>query len=612
MEQRVRWGIIGCGNVVERKSGAAFQHVEGSALVAVMRRSRDLAEAFARHHSVPCWTTDADEVIGHPEVDAVYVATPPGYHLEYALRVCAAGKPCLVEKPLGRSAAECRRAVTAFKERGIPLFVAYYRRYLPKFVQVKEMLASGVLGPITSVQYRYSRPGREHDWRIEPRLSGGGLFWDLGCHVLDLFDDWFGPLELLGGDAASHAQTLEVEDTVALSFRTATGVLGTALWNFAARSRSDRLEIDGLRGKLTLAGMHASSPCVLEVYRHASHEGVKGVQHTVRHLLARVTQRHQKATRQRYRFSPVRYVHEPLIRSVVDSLLTKTPHHPTSEAALRTSCLMDAVLSAYYGGRQDAFWERALTWRSLRAISAVRGYHSVRASVTEANYRLSEAQMRFFFEHGYLGPFKCDSSDLERLQVPGTDKKSQKNRHLEDPILLAVCSHPSIVDRVAQLLGSLEVKLFKSRFWVKPAGTGKPIPWHQDVGASNGGFFEDGRPVPTVTAWLALDAATQTNGTLRVIPGSHRRFFGDWERSIRANLEQQGGLRDVDLSSAVPLEAEAGEFYIFHSWLLHSSGPNTSEDRRAALNMRFIAPGGEAETYMVWQRMHEVSGERMV
>ena len=210
----------------------------------------------------------------------------------------------------------------------------------------------------------------------------------------------------------------------------------------------------------------------------------------------------------------------------------------------------------------------------------------------------TEEQARFFFENGYLGPFRCESPDLARLHVPLKGEKTKRNGHLEDPLILSICSHTSIVDRVAQLLGSPEIKLFKSRFWVKGAGVGKLVPWHQDVGFNNGGFFEDGSPIPTVTAWLAIDAATETSGAVKAIPGSHRRFFGDWKNSIRANLEKRGGLNGVDLSRAVFLEVGAGEFYLFHSWILHTSGPNTSDMRRAALNMRYVAPGGEAESQL--------------
>jgi ectoine hydroxylase-related dioxygenase (phytanoyl-CoA dioxygenase family) len=243
----------------------------------------------------------------------------------------------------------------------------------------------------------------------------------------------------------------------------------------------------------------------------------------------------------------------------------------------------------------------------MSATSALTGYQRTLPSVTEHDYQLSEAQVCFFFEHGYLGPFTCESPELDRLEVPLEGKINQRNRHLKDSQLRSLCSHASIVDRVAQLLGSPEIKLFKSRFWVKEAGVGKPVPWHQDVGFNNGGYFEDGQPVPTVTVWLAVDAATEASGAVQVIPGSHRRFFGDWQRSIRANLEEQGGLNGVDFADAVLLELGPGEFYVFHSWILHGSPPNISDMRRTALNMRFVAPGGEMEPQLEYIPLRHAS-----
>src|SRR3954447_6932178 len=139
----IRWGIVGCGDVTECKSGPAFGKARNSALVAVMRRDGAKAADYAKRHGVPRWYDDADKLIGDPEVDAVYVATPPGSHLEYALKVAAAGKPCYVEKPMARSFVECQRMIDTFERAKVPLFVAYYRRALPRFVKLKELLDSG-------------------------------------------------------------------------------------------------------------------------------------------------------------------------------------------------------------------------------------------------------------------------------------------------------------------------------------------------------------------------------------------------------------------------------------------------------------------------------------
>src|SRR5579862_9418395 len=183
----IKWGIIGCGNVTEIKSGPAFNRIEDSRLVAVMRRDAGKARDYASRHDVPFWTTNANEIIHHPEVNAVYIATPPGSHLEYALRVCAAGKPAYVEKPMARSSAECRAMVNAFESAALPLFVAYYRRGLPRFLKTKEIVETGVIGRVTSLTYRFaSNAHRDLDpsnlsWRWVAEEAGGGVFMDLGC-----------------------------------------------------------------------------------------------------------------------------------------------------------------------------------------------------------------------------------------------------------------------------------------------------------------------------------------------------------------------------------------------------------------------------------------------
>src|SRR5882757_10269989 len=106
-DRLIRWGIIGCGDVTEVKSGPALQRATGSALVAVMRRDRAKAEDYARRHGVARAYDDAAALIADPDVDAVYVATPPSSHAAYTLAAARAGKPVYVEKPMALSHAEC-------------------------------------------------------------------------------------------------------------------------------------------------------------------------------------------------------------------------------------------------------------------------------------------------------------------------------------------------------------------------------------------------------------------------------------------------------------------------------------------------------------------------
>ena len=265
----IRWGIIGCGDVTEIKSGPGFQEARNSRLVAVMRRNAEKAEDYARRHNVPHWYAEADALINDPEVDAVSIATPPGSHLEYALRVCAAGKPAYVEKPMARSHAECVQMVVAFAEARLPLFVAYYRRGLPRFLKAKELIESGRLGTVTGVGYRFTSPShrksiaRALPWRLMAEEAGGGLFLDLGCHTLDILDFLLGPLQAVAGRAANLATDCDVEDAVALQFTTTGGALGTAAWNFAGNAREDIIEITGTQGRVSLSTF-GNEPVALE------------------------------------------------------------------------------------------------------------------------------------------------------------------------------------------------------------------------------------------------------------------------------------------------------------------------------------------------------------
>jgi len=175
--RNIGWGIIGCGDVADRKAGVAFNDTPGSRLVAVMRRDEAAAKRFAAKHGAQLATTDAASVIEHPEVDIVYVATPPALHLEYALQVAAAGKGCLVEKPAGRSLEELTRMRDVFHTASLPLYVSYYRRHLPRYLKVKEIVESGVLGEISTVTYLMSKPAKAKVWTLDVAASGGGHFY---------------------------------------------------------------------------------------------------------------------------------------------------------------------------------------------------------------------------------------------------------------------------------------------------------------------------------------------------------------------------------------------------------------------------------------------------
>ena len=250
----VRWGILGCGDVCEAKGGPNALNQPGSRVVHVMRRDADAAADFARRHGVPRSSGEVDAVLADPEVNAVYIATPPGSHAELALKVADAGMPCLVEKPMARTADECWRMCEVFEAARLPLFVAYYRRRLPRWLKVKALIDGGSLGTLTHLDYRLTRPhwpDPPAQWRLDPAQSGGGLVYDVGSHLIDILHYLAGDLTDPKAVARNHS-TSGVEDTLSISFA-AGRATGTATWNFAGCVKEDVLTITGTAGRVTIS-----------------------------------------------------------------------------------------------------------------------------------------------------------------------------------------------------------------------------------------------------------------------------------------------------------------------------------------------------------------------
>ena len=256
----LKWGFIGCGEVTEKKSGPAFNEVEGSEVIAVMSRSEKKARSYAERHHISKWYTDAQELIDDPDVNAIYIATPPSSHATFAIMAMRAGKPVYVEKPLAASYDDCARINRISEQTGVPCFVAYYRRYLPYFRKVKEIIRQGGIGDIMNVQIRFSCPPRDLDyssggslsWRLQPDIAGGGYFYDLAPHQLDLLQDLFGVITEAEGMCANRAGLYSAEDSVSACFRFESGLPGSGSWCFVGHksAKEDRIEVIGDKGML--------------------------------------------------------------------------------------------------------------------------------------------------------------------------------------------------------------------------------------------------------------------------------------------------------------------------------------------------------------------------
>jgi predicted dehydrogenase len=257
--QLVNWGIIGCGSVTEIKSGPAFNKVEGSELVAVMRRDVDKAKDYARRHHVPAWYDNAGELINDPRINAVYISTPPSSHAGYAIQAMEAGKAVYVEKPMAAGYADCVAMNEVSLRTGMPLYVAYYRRFLPYFIKVKEILDSGVLGQLHFARIDFHIPPRREDynsaqlpWRVIPEIAGGGYFYDLACHQLDLFSWFFGKATDIYGKTRNKMGLYKAEDLVMAEIDYESGLSVSATWCFVSDSsqNEDRIRVFGSKATL--------------------------------------------------------------------------------------------------------------------------------------------------------------------------------------------------------------------------------------------------------------------------------------------------------------------------------------------------------------------------
>ena len=324
--KEVCWGIIGAGDVCEVKSGPALQQTPGSKLVAVMRRNTEKAKDFAKRHNVPKWYNNADDLINDPEVNAIYIATPPDSHEEYTLKAAAAGKPVYVEKPMARNYKECLSMVNACQKSGTPLFVAFYRRALPNILKVKEIIDNGVIGNIRFVNIKLQKSLRPdivgasndpNNWRIFPDIAGGGYFYDLASHQLDAMDFLFGPVAQATGFATNQSGLYPAEDITVGSFRFENGVLGHGVWAFNTGNASDEelTTIVGSKGQVSFP-FFGDHHVALEV---------------------------DGKPKEIFQFNISKHIQQSLIQTIVDELLGKGKCPSTGDSGARTNWVMGQI-----------------------------------------------------------------------------------------------------------------------------------------------------------------------------------------------------------------------------------------------------------------------------
>jgi predicted dehydrogenase len=327
----INWGIIGCGNVTEVKSGPAFSKVQDSRLIAVMRRDGSLAKDYAKRHNVPKFYTNAKDLINDKDINAVYIATPPGSHPEYAIAAIKEGKPVYIEKPMAINYKECEKILKASEKFKVPVFVAYYRRALPGFLLVKQLIDNGSIGKVRFLQMQlFKFPSDDEKsgklpWRVDPKISGGGHFFDLACHQLDYLDFVFGPVQKVKSIVLNHAGLYTAEDFVTAEFTFNNNIVGTGTWCFSTAKGDgrDSIEIFGEKGSIKFSTF-SFIPIVL-INESGHHEFIN---------------------------ERPEHVQYNLIEKVVQSLEGKGSSPSTGISASRTCRIMDEIVAEYYKNKR--------------------------------------------------------------------------------------------------------------------------------------------------------------------------------------------------------------------------------------------------------------------
>lgn len=322
---KINWGIIGCGDVTEIKSGPAFNKVKNSSLVAVMRRDAAKAKDYAQRHTVSKWYDDANSLINDPDVNAIYIATPPSSHEQYTIAALNAGKPVYVEKPMAVNAAAAKNMMNVAKEKNIKLVVAHYRREQPMFKKIKQLLAEKIIGDIRFARLEFYKKSLTKEellipktaWRVNHAIAGGGLFHDLAPHQLDLMYYFFGEADKVNGIALNQQKSYSADDIVAGNILFKNEIVFNGLWCFTVNENEEQdvCEIVGSKGKISFSVF-----------------GEPKIMMTV------------EGRKENFLFEPLQHVQQPMIEKVVEYFLGEGPNPCSPEEGVKVMEMMEAII----------------------------------------------------------------------------------------------------------------------------------------------------------------------------------------------------------------------------------------------------------------------------
>jgi len=262
-QRTIRYGIIGFGRFAERAIAPAIRRARNSAVIALQKRSPESARKKADECSIPLAFASAGELVAHPDIDAVFIASANSAHCPETLAAAAAGKHVIVEKPMALDAREAERMIAACREAGVHLMVGHMVRLSPVVRRAADLIRTGRVGTVKSVRAEFMYDARisSRTWLLDRAVAGGGPVYDIGVHCIDTLR------YLLGGEPSDVTARLSpaptkaaTEESAILAMRFPGGVLASVQCSFTAPFRRVMLEVVGTEGVITIPEF-TSSEC---------------------------------------------------------------------------------------------------------------------------------------------------------------------------------------------------------------------------------------------------------------------------------------------------------------------------------------------------------------
>ena len=315
----IRFGLIGAGDISRKRVAPALGSLKNVEFVSVGRSKAELAESFAKEFGARKWFADWHELIADDEIDAVYLATPVYMHAEQTIAAAEAGKHVLCEKPMALSFEDCDKMIAACRANNVKLCIAYYRRFYPAVLRVKQIIAAGEIGKVSFAQinaFEYFDPSPDHPrrWFVEKDKSGGGPMIDFGCHRIEIFANLFGTVRRLESIISNDVFGRQVEDTASAIFQFDSGVCSALTVTHATTDAQDTLDIYGTAGSIHIPVLN------LGVMRIKTSDGERTESHP-----------------------PNPNFHEPLIADFVDAVINGREPAVDGEAGRYVSKLIEAI-----------------------------------------------------------------------------------------------------------------------------------------------------------------------------------------------------------------------------------------------------------------------------